>query len=425
MKDLFDATTEEDRKRRAPLAERMRPQSFEEVVGQSSLIAPGKPLRAMIEQDCVSSMIFWGPPGCGKTTIAKLVAQFTSSTWIELSAVSIGVPELRAIIKEAEERFKFHRKKTLVFLDELHRFNKAQQDALLPHVERGTIQLIGATTENPSFEINSALLSRSKVFVFEKISSEDVKSAVKRALTDVQRGLGSMHVQCEEEVLNLLVSASDGDVRHALTVLELVVQSTPMVGGTRTLSREQLADVLQRSHQMYDRNGEEHYNIISALHKSMRGSDANASLYWLARMLAGGEDPMYIARRLIRFASEDIGMKDPGALTQAVSAYQACHMIGMPECSVVLAQAVVYLSEAPKSNALYEAIGQAMADAKEHAQEPVPLHLRNAPTALMRELGYGKGYQYPPTATEELNQLYLPESLADRVYWKHGPRKVN
>ncbi len=413
MKDLFDASGESARQRQAPLAERMRPRSFDEVVGQTALLAPGKPLRTMIEQDAVPSLIFWGPPGCGKTTVAKLIAQYTSSVFIELSAVLIGIPELRKILAEAEDRWKFHRQKTLVFLDELHRFNKSQQDALLPHVERGTIQLIGATTENPSFEINSALLSRSKVFVFEKVPNELVDQAVIRALQDTERGCGRLAVTCSDNVRALLVQSADGDVRHALTLLELAVLSTPMVAGKRTLSREQLADVLQRSHQMYDRNGEEHHNSISALHKCMRGSDANASVYWLARMLAGGEDPLYVARRLVRFASEDIGIADPQALVQAVATYQACHMIGMPECSVNLAQAVVYLAEAPKSRALDEAIQQAMNDARERPQEPVPMYLRNAPTKLMKELGYGSG-----------EGEYLPPALADRVYWNPRTPRV-
>ena len=413
MADLFDVSSESARRQHAPLAERMRPRSFDEVVGQTSLLAPGKPLRTMIEQDAVPSLIFWGPPGCGKTTVAKLIAQYTSSVFIELSAVLIGIPELRKIIAEADDRWKFHRQKTLVFLDELHRFNKAQQDALLPHVERGTIQLIGATTENPSFEINSALLSRSKVFVFEKVPNERVEEAVIRALQDTERGCGLLQVVCPDDVRALLVQSADGDVRHALTILELAILSTPMVGGKRTLSREQLADVLQRSHQMYDQNGEEHYNIISALHKCMRASDPNAALYWLARMMAGGENPLYIARRLVRFASEDVGVADPQALVQAVAVYQACHMIGMPECSVNLAQAVVYLAEAPKSRALDEGIQQAMNDARERPQEPVPMFLRNAPTALMKELGYGSG-----------EGERLPPALGDRVYWNPRTPKV-
>jgi len=366
----------------------------------------------------VPCMIFWGPPGSGKTTLAKVIATLTKAEFVELSAVMCGVADLRQVVKEAEAREKYHQQRTIVFIDEIHRFNKAQQDALLPHAERGTIVLIGATTENPSFEVIPALLSRCKVFVLEKISEEGMRAIIRRVLQDRERGLGALTVDLPEDVLREFVSLADGDARQALNALEMAVRSSrPDAKGAIKLTIEHLRDTLQRSHVFYDKTGEEHYNIISALHKSMRGSDANAALYWLGRMLEGGEDPLYVARRLVRFASEDVGMADPQALVQAVAAFQAAHQIGMPECNVILAQAVVYLSLAPKSNALYTAYQSVQYDIRHTPNEPVPLHLRNAPTDLMKDLGYGKGYIYNPSANGSVDQAYLPDTLKDRKYW--------
>jgi len=400
----------------APLADRMRPRNFEEFIGQQELIGPGKPLRVLIDGDRVPSMIFWGPPGSGKTTLAKLMAAHTRAVFEELSAVMSGVGEIRRVLKEAEDRQTLHAQKTILFIDEIHRFNKAQQDALLPAVEHGTVTLIGATTENPSFEVISALLSRSRVFVLQKLSADDMRSVIKNALHDHERGLGARSINIDENIVNELVTLADGDARQALNALELAVQSTPG-GESKTLTIEHIRSALQRSHLLYDKGGEEHYNIISALHKSMRGSDVNAALYWLGRMLEAGEDPLYVARRLIRFASEDIGLADPQALVQTVAAFQATHMLGMPECNVILAQAVIYLSQAKKSNALYVAYGQVRDDIHRLPNEPVPLHIRNAPTQLMKNLDYGRGYIYPPDVQGPVNQTYLPEPLKDRKYW--------
>lgn len=417
MPSLFEAAANVRRKTTAPLADRMRPQSFDELVGQEALVAVGKPLRVLVESDQIPSMIFWGPPGAGKTTLAKIIARATASEFIELSAVSSGIQDVRAVIRDAEVRFELHNKRTILFIDEIHRFNKAQQDAFLPHVEAGTITLIGATTENPSFEVNAALLSRSKVFVLEKISPEAMRSVIERALADVERGLGKVKTVVPGDVIDELVVLADGDARTALNGLELAVNaSSRRNDGSVTLSMDQLRSALQRSHFLYDRNGEEHYNIISALHKSLRGSDVNAALYWLARQLEAGEDPLYIARRLVRFASEDIGLADPQALTQAVAAYQACHFIGMPECNVILAQCVAYLGRASKSNKLYVAYKEATSDVHRLPNTPVPLHIRNAPTALMKDLGYGKGYKYNPDYEGAVDQDYLPDALRGRKY---------
>jgi putative ATPase len=419
MADLFEAAAAKRRSRTAPLADRMRPQALDDVLGQEHLIAPGKPLRTLLERDEVPSMVFWGPPGCGKTTLAKLVAHLTKAEFVELSAVMSGVAEIRQVVKEAEVREAYHRKPTILFIDEIHRFNKAQQDALLPHVERGTITLIGATTENPSFEVISALLSRCKVFVLRRVEPEAIEAVLEAAINDPERGLGSMRLRPEPEVLKDLAALADGDVRHALNALELAAKSALQAkNGTTPLTREHVKEALQRSHLLYDKNGEEHYNIISALHKSLRGSDVDAALYWLGRMLEAGEDPLYVARRLVRFASEDIGIADPQALVQAMMAYQASHALGMPECNVCLAQAVVYLAQAPKSTDVYEAYGAVARDIRELPNEPVPLHIRNAPTDLMKDLGYGKGYIYPPKAHAPFTQSYLPEKLQGRTYWK-------
>jgi len=417
MEDLFSGAAEAARQARAPLADRMRPRSLDEIVGQEKLITPGAPLRTVIERDALVSCIFWGPPGSGKTTLAKLVAHLTHARFVELSAVSSGVAEMRMILKAAEEEQKFLRTRTIVFIDEIHRFNKSQQDALLPSVERGLITLIGATTENPSFEVNAALLSRCRVFVLEKLGEEQIKSLLLRALADEERGLGHEHVLLGEGVLDSLVMVADGDARQALNLLELAVRSAAIAAdGTITLTREHVAAASERT-QVYDKNGEEHYNIISALHKSLRGSDVQAALYWLGRMLEAGEDPLFVARRLIRFASEDVGMADPMALLQATAAYQASHDIGMPECNVILAQAVAYLAKAPKSNALYLAYQAVQEDIQNLPHEPVPFVIRNAPTKLMKNLGYGKGYGYPTSQEGKKIESFLPEKLKGRHYF--------
>lgn len=423
MKDLFDAAADEAQKVRAPLADRMRPQTFDDLVGQEELVGPGKPLRVMVERDAVPSLILWGPPGSGKTTLAKVIAHHTKAHFIELSAVMAGVGEIRTAIREAEDHWKYKRGRTVLFIDEVHRFNKSQQDALLPHVERGTVTLIGATTENPSFECNAALLSRCKVFVLEKISPEAMDTILERVLKDEERGLGKWKIHMESGVREALVRVADGDARLMMNIVDMAVSSSPADKlGVIKLSTEHLKTVFQRRQAVYDKKGEQHYNIISALHKSLRGSDVNASLYWLGRMLEAGEDPLYVARRLVRFASEDIGMADPQALVQAVAGFQAAHLIGVPECNVILSQVTVYLAQAPKSNAIYAAYNLVQEDIRNFPQEPVPLHIRNAPTTLMKNLGYGKEYLYPPDIASEdqeklKQQRYLPDRLKDRVYW--------
>lgn len=422
MSTLFDAANTQRRKKFAPLADRMRPQTFDEVVGQAELVRSGAPFRGLIESGKIPSMVFWGPPGSGKTTLAKLIAGVGGFVFSELSAVTSGLTEVRQILREAEVRLDFDGKRTVLFIDEIHRFNKSQQDAFLPFVENGTIILIGATTENPSFEVNAALLSRCKVFVLKKLESEDIRSLVMRAVSDSERGFGKMDVRIPNEVVDEIVTVADGDARTALNALEYLIQATPATLDAKTKKNvvkptmEQLRSLLQRSHVLYDKTGEEHYNIISALHKSLRGSDANASLYWLGRMLESGDDPLYVARRLVRFASEDIGLADPQALVQAVAGYQAAHFLGMPECNVHLAQVVAYLAKAPKSNALYEAYSAVREDIQRQPNEPVPLHLRNASTKLMKQLGYGKGYKYNPAFEGPVDQEYLPEKLKGRKY---------
>lgn len=400
-----------------PLAARLRPQTLDEFVGQQHLLGPGKVLRRLIEQDRISSMIFWGPPGVGKTTLAKIIANRTRSTFIDFSAVTNGIKEIRTVMQDAEYRRQCG-EQTIVFIDEIHRFNKAQQDAFLPFVEKGSIILIGATTENPSFEVNGALLSRCKVFVLHALQTEDLTALLAHALED-PRGFGYQTVHMPPDMLELIAAFANGDARSALSTLEMAVLNGDTQGSTVTVTMETLEQCLSKKSLLYDKTGEEHYNLISALHKSMRNSDPDAAVYWLARMLEAGEDPLYIARRLIRFASEDVGLADPRALELATAAYQACHFIGMPECSVNLTQIVVYLSLAPKSNALYSAYEQAKKDALNQLAEPVPLQIRNAPTKLMKELDYGKGYQYAHNTADKLtNMQCLPDSLLDREYYQ-------
>lgn len=400
-----------------PLADRMRPESLADFAGQEKLVGKGSFVREAMKQDRLPSLIFWGPPGSGKTTLASLIARETQADFVKLSAVGSGVKELRKVIERAEAN-KTQGKKTILFIDEIHRWNKAQQDALLPHVEHGTVTLIGATTENPSFEVNSALLSRARVVVLQKLSEEAVVNILRRALTDKERGLGQHAVKMEEEALALIARLANGDARMALNTLEAAVAHSQHV------TVESVKEVLQRPHLFYDKAGEEHYNIISALHKSMRGGDADAALYWLGRMLEGGEDPLYVARRLVRFASEDVGLANSFALPQAVAVYQACRFIGMPECAVNLAQAVVYLAKSKKSNALYVAYQRVQKDIRDLPTEPVPVHLRNASTKLMRELGYGKDYKYTPDYAnpKEAKQDYLPERLKNRRYIRFQER---
>lgn len=401
-----------------PLAARLRPRTLEEYVGQTHLLGPGKVLRRLIESDQISSMIFWGPPGVGKTTLARIIANRTKASFIDFSAVTSGIKEIRGVMQQAEDNRRFG-EKTILFVDEIHRFNKAQQDAFLPFVEKGSIILIGATTENPSFEINGALLSRCKVFVLQALKTGELVALLTRALHD-PRGFGGQTVHIQAEMLEMIAAFANGDARTALSTLEMVVLNGEVDSeGGVTVTPETLEQCTARKSLLYDKTGEEHYNLISALHKSMRNSDPDAAVYWLARMLEAGEDPLYVARRLIRFASEDVGLADPRALEQTVAAYQACHFLGMPECTVHLTQAVVYLSLAPKSNALYKAYEHAKTDAVKQLAEPVPLIIRNAPTRLMKELDYGKGYQYAHNTRDKLTTMQcLPDSLAGRCYYQ-------
>ncbi|BBK23831.1 ATPase AAA [Amedibacterium intestinale] len=400
-----------------PLASRMRPASLSEYVGQKHLVGEGKVLWKLIEKDQITSMIFWGPPGVGKTTLARIIAHHTKSRFIDFSAVTSGIREIRQVMKEAQDSMVYGQR-TILFVDEIHRFNKAQQDAFLPYVEKGSIILIGATTENPSFEINSALLSRCKVFVLKALEDEDILELLKTTLHS-PKGLGKENIQIEECILKQLAAFANGDARVALNTLEMCVLNAENTDGAQIVNEEVLAQCISQKSLLYDKKGEEHYNLISALHKSMRNSDVQASIYWLARMLEAGEDPLYIARRLVRFASEDVGMADSRALEICVSVYQACHFIGMPECSVHLTHAVTYLSLAPKSNALYMAYEHAKIDAMKMRSEPVPLHLRNAVTSLMKELHYGEGYQYAHDHEDKLTAMKcLPDSLQGKLYYK-------
>lgn len=417
--DLFDVQLKKQLPS-TPLAERMRPETLEEFFGQENVVGEGKYLRAMLMKDELPSLILWGPPGVGKTTLARIVAKMTKARYFPFSAVSGSVKDVRDIVKDAEERRKFYGERTILFVDEIHRFNKSQQDAFLPAVEKGVITLIGATTENPSFEVNSALLSRARVVVLSQLDETAITHILKRAVEDKERGLGKEMIAISDETLKTLANLANGDARNALNTLEIASKISPVVNGKITITQDVLASALQRTHLVYDRAGEEHYNIISALHKSMRGSDADAALYWLGRMLEAGEDPLYVARRLVRFASEDVGLADPNALPQAVAAYQASHMLGLPECNVILAQCVAYLARAPKSNALYEAYGAVQKDIQDLPNEPVPLHIRNAPTKLMKNLGYGKGYKYTPAFKDPVDaaQDYLPDKLKGKKYLK-------
>ncbi len=405
---------------REPLAYRMRPRNFDEYVGQEKLTGKNSSLRSMIERGVVPPMMLWGPPGVGKTSLASLISEVAGLPFVTLSAVESGKKMLTEVVREAEELFQKEGTRTILFVDEIHRWNKAQQDALLPYVERGTVILIGATTENPSFEIISPLLSRTRVFILERLESEHIIEIVTRALKDEERGLGKINIKLEPDVLEYIAVVSGGDARVALNALELAYTSrsgAKKKTGEVVITESDIKEALQRTHVIFDKKGEEFYNLISALHKSMRGSDPNASLYWLARMLEGGADPLYIARRVLRFASEDIGMANSEAMIQANAAYDACHKIGMPECSVHLAQAVVYCAKSKKSNALYRAYGLAAEDAKQTSHLGVPIHLRNAPTKLMKDIGYGKEYKYNPDYREPVDQEYLPEELRGRDYF--------
>ena len=408
---------------RPPLAERMRPRTFDEFVGQASLLAPGKPLREAIERDLLQSIILWGPPGTGKTTLARIIADMTRARFVSFSAVLAGIKEIRDVMAEAERLRRTTGRRTIVFIDEIHRFNKAQQDAFLPRVEAGDIVLIGATTENPSFEVNAALLSRSNVFVLHGLTVEEIAGILQRALADAERGLGAEAVSIDDESVNAIALYANGDARSALNLLELTIASAPSVDGQRRVDISRVEQTIQRRALLYDKSGEEHYNLISALHKSMRNSDPDAAVYWLARMVEAGEDPLYIARRLVRFASEDIGNADPQALTVTVAAKDAVHFMGMPEGNTALAQAAIYLATAPKSNAVYQAYTRAAEDAHRDVAQPVPLHLRNAPTKLMKDLDYGKGYKYAHSEPDAVADMScLPSALEGRKYYEPKER---
>ena len=414
QRSLFDSTEP-----RGPLASRLRPRDLNEFAGQSHLLGEGKVLRQMIDRDMISSMIFWGPPGVGKTTLARIIAGRTKAEFINFSAVTSGIKEIKEVMTQAD-RMSLMGDKTILFIDEIHRFNKAQQDAFLPFVEKGSIILIGATTENPSFEVNSALLSRCRVFVLHMLDREDLVKLLRQALSD-PRGFGGQDIRISGEMLDIIAGFANGDARIALSTLEMVILNGDTDAAGTTVTNEIIEQCISKKSLLYDKGGEEHFNIISALHKSMRNSDADAAVYWLARMLEAGEDPLYVARRVVRFASEDIGMADSRALEIAVAAYQACHFIGMPECSVHLTHAVVYMSLASKSNALYTAYGSASEDAIKTLAEPVPMQIRNAPTRLMNDLGYGKGYVYAHDTQDKISAMQcLPDSLKERKYYEPG-----
>ncbi|MCA9835091.1 MAG: replication-associated recombination protein A [Thermomicrobiales bacterium] len=413
--DLFEANKAEQLSSRAPLATRMRPRTIDELVGQEHVIGPGTLLRKAIEADRLSSLILWGPPGTGKTTTARVIANTTKADFIALSAVTSGVADLRKAIAQASDRLGMHGTRTVLFIDEIHRFNKAQQDAILPHVEDGTVILIGATTENPSFEVNAPLLSRSRVITLNSLTDENIKTIVQRALVDEERGLGSQQFAITDEALDLLANLANGDARFALNTLEFAATG---IGEDKTITPELVQQAAQRRAATYDKTGDDHFDAISALHKTLRGSDPDAALYWLARMLERGDDPLYVARRLIRFASEDVGLADPAALQLAMAAQQAVHFIGMPEGSLALAELTVYLALAPKSNALYAAYGEVRGDVEKTRNDPVPMHLRNAPTSFMKAEGFGKGYKYAHDYEGGvIGQVNLPDNLKGRRYY--------
>jgi putative ATPase len=413
--DMFESRRKDQLSVHAPLATRMRPRTLDDLAGHADVVGPGTLLRKAIDADRLSSIILWGPPGSGKTTLARIVAQTTQAHFVQLSAVTSGVADLRAAIKEAADRIGMTGQRTVLFIDEIHRFNKAQQDAILPHVEDGTVILIGATTENPSFEVNSPLLSRSRVVVLHALTDQDIAAIVRRAMSDSERGLGGANLTIEDDALELLVNLANGDARFALNTLEYAATGT----SEGVITEDLVAQAAQRRAATYDKSGDDHYDAISALHKTMRGSDPDAALYWLARMLERGDDPLYVARRVVRFASEDVGLADPQALTLAMAAQQAVHFIGMPEGALALAEAVVYCALAPKSNSLYRGYGAARSDVENSRNDPVPIHLRNAPTRLMSELGYGKDYRYAHDYDEGvIGQQNLPDSLAGRRYYE-------
>lgn len=423
--DMFDAQREDLLRRQAPLATRMRATTLEEFVGQEHLVGEGRALHRAIASDQIFSLILWGPPGCGKTTLAYIIARTTSAHFEQMSAVSASVTDLRRVIKEAQDRLGMHQQRTILFIDEIHRFNKNQQDAVLPYVEDGSIILIGATTENPSFEVNSALLSRSRVFPLEPLTDEHIGTLVDRALSNDANGLENHDVILTSDARGYLLNMSNGDARTALNTLEVAVQAKPVMPDStrRLITVEDIRDALQSRATRYDKQGELHYNAISALHKSVRDSDPDGALYWLARMLDGGEDPLFIARRVVRMAVEDIGLADPQALPQTIAAQQAVHFMGQPEGELALAQAVVYLCQAPKSNAIYRAYGAALKDVSKTRHDPVPLHLRNAPTTLMKTLGYGEGYEYAHDLPGgRSDQPHLPPALQGRIYYEPGVR---
>jgi putative ATPase len=423
MSSLFDDDPAPHHAAPAPLAERMRPRTFDEFVGQEELLGPGRPLREAIERDLLQSIILWGPPGTGKTTLARIIAETTRARFVSFSAVLSGIKEIREVMTDAERLRRSTGQRTIVFIDEIHRFNKAQQDAFLPRVEAGDIVLIGATTENPSFEVNAALLSRSKVFVLRGLSTDEIASIVERALHDPERGLGAEPIEVSPDAVRAIAVYANGDARAALGLLELTAGAAQAIEGRRQVTAERVQQTIQRRALLYDKSGEEHYNLISALHKSMRNSDPDATVYWLARMVEAGEDPLYIARRLVRFASEDIGNADPQALTVAVAAKEAVHFMGMPEGNTALAQAAIYLATAPKSNAVYRAYNEAADAAGKDVAAPVPLHLRNAPTKLMKALDYGKGYRYAHDEAEAVaDMLCLPPSLQGRTFYQPTER---